>query len=88
MQIEHFETLVLVKGTRQAVDVIDARNLCQGTKEGKGGALSIDARDPYVELLRDPGRLEQSSDEHVDIVQLRAHGATRTAPVFHSSCVP
>ena len=36
----------------QVVDVIDARNLCQGTLEGKGGALSINARDPYVELFR------------------------------------
>ena len=51
-------------------------------RKEKGGALSIDARYPYVELLRDSGRLEQSSDEHVDIVQLRAHGATRTATVF------
>ena len=73
------ETIVMVKGTRQAVDDIDATNLCQGHGERRRGAMRSEAQYQDVGLHRYPWRLEQSLDKQVDIARLCAHGATKTA---------
>ena len=85
LRLEQLETIVMVKGTRQAVDVIDATDLCQGDEERRRGVLRSEVQYQDVGLHRYPGRLEQSSDEHVDIAQLRAHGATKTVTGFQIS---
>ena len=74
LQIEHLETSVLVRGAKLVGVIQYVHNHDGGATESKEVLTHM--------LLRDPGRVEQFSDELVDIVPLCAQGATRTATVL------